>query len=183
MTQSRRYSGIAMLLHWLIAVAVIVNWRIAEASENAATEEAGREIMGNHFALGMTILLLTVLRIVWRLIHHPPPLSDGLAGWEKALAKVTHGLFYLLLIGLPLGGWFAMSSYGQGIDMWGMFTWPALPVAQNPDLGGEVFDIHAAGGTVMLALIGLHVLGVLKHMVIDKDGNLWRMLPFGQPKA
>lgn len=182
MTQSRRYSGVAMLLHWLIAVAVIANWRIAEAAEHAPTQDEAGAIMGNHFALGMTILVLTVLRIVWRLIHRPPPLSAKLAGWEVALAKVTHGLFYLLLIGLPLGGWFAMSSYGRGIDIWGIFEWPALPVAENPDLAGQVFDIHAAGGTAMLALIVLHILGVLKHMFIDKNGNLWRMLPVGQPR-
>ena len=139
--------------------------------------------MGNHFALGMVILVLTVLRLVWRFVHRPPPLSASLAGWEVALAKGTHGLFYLLLIGLPLGGWFAMSAYGQGIDIWGIFEWPALPVAENPDLAGQVFDIHAAGGTAMLVLLGLHILGMLKHMFIDKDGNLWRMLPFGQPKA
>ncbi len=183
MTQSRRYSGVAMLLHWLIAIAVIVNWRIAEAAEHAATQEDAGAIMGNHFALGMTILVLTVLRLVWRIIHRPPPLSDRLAGWEKALARVTHGLFYLLLIGLPLGGWFAMSAYGRSIDIWGIFQWPALPLAENPDLAEQVFEIHASGGTAMLALIGLHILGVLKHMFFDKDGNLWRMLPFRQPRA
>lgn len=183
MNQSRRYSRIAMLLHWLIAVAVIANWRIAEAAEHAPTQEEAGAIMANHFALGMTILVLTVLRIVWRLVNPPPPLAEHLAAWEKALARLTHTLFYLLLIGLPLGGWFAMSSYGRGIDIWGLFQWPALPVAENPALAAQVFDIHAAGGTAMLVLIALHVLGVVKHMVIDKDGNLWRMLPFGTPKG
>lgn len=183
MTASKRYSGVAMTLHWLIAVAVIVNWRLAEAAEHAATREEGGAIMANHFALGMTILVLSVLRVGWRLIHRPPPLADSLAAWEKMLARVTHGLFYVLLIGLPLGGWFAKSSYGQGVDIWGLFEWPALPVPVNPDLGEQVFEAHGAGGTVLLALIALHVIGAVKHMVIDKDGNLWRMLPFGTPKA
>lgn len=182
MTESRRYSGVAMTLHWLIAIAVIVNWRMAETAEQAATQEEAGAIMGNHFALGMTILVLTLLRLAWRLVHRPPPLSDRLASWEKALARIVHTLFYVLLVGMPLAGWFAMSSYGRGIDVWGVFEWPALPVAENPDLAGQVFDIHAASGTAMLVLIGLHVLGVLKHMFIDRSGNLWRMLPVGQPR-
>lgn len=171
-----------MALHWLIAVAVIVNWRLAEASEQAATREEAGAIMDNHFALGMTILVLTLLRLGWRLAHRPPPLSDTLASWEKALARVVHVLFYVLLIGMPLAAWFAMSSYGRGIDIWGVFEWPALPVSVNEDLGEQVFDIHAASGTAMLVLIALHVLGVLKHMFIDRNGNLWRMLPVGQPR-
>lgn len=182
MQEAKRYSGVAMLLHWLIAVAVIVNWRIAEAAENLPREEASA-IMSNHFALGMTILILTVLRLAWRLVHRPPPLADTLAGWEKILARVTHTVFYVLLIGLPLGGWFAGSSFGSSIDMWGAFTIPALPVPENPELGKSVFELHATGGKAMLILIGLHILGALKHMFIDKDGNLWRMLPFGTPRA
>lgn len=182
MEQGRRYSGVAMLLHWLIAVAVIVNWRIAEAAEHAS--RAAREaIMGNHMALGITILVLTVVRLAWRLTHRPPPLADTLAPWEKVVARVTHVMFYVLLIGLPLGGWFATSSYGSSVSIWGLFDWPRLPVPVNPDLAGAVFDAHAAGGTVLLVLIALHVAGALKHTVIDRDGNLWRMLPFGTPKA
>ena len=178
----RRYSMGAIVLHWLIAIAVIVNWRIAEAAEHAPEAEAGA-IMSNHFALGITILVLTVLRLAWRLVKKPPPLASHLAPWEKALARVTHTAFYVLLIGLPLGGWFAMSSFGRGVPIWGLFDLPALPVPNDPATGEAVFEAHAAGGTIMLVLIALHILGSLKHMFVDKDGNLWRMLPFGTPKA
>lgn len=177
-----RYSAIAMILHWAIAISVIVNWRIAEAAEHASKEES-QAIMSNHMALGMIILVLTVLRIGWRLINPPPPLSSHLKAWEVALAKVTHSLFYILLISLPLLGWIAMSSYGQGISIFGMFEWPALPLAQDQDAAGTVFDIHATLGTAMLVLIGLHLLGVIKHTFLDRDGNLFRMLPFGRVKS
>jgi len=176
-----RYSVVAMLLHWAIAIAVIVNWRIAESAENLPDAERGA-VMANHFALGMTILVLTLARLVWRLIHKPPPLNPALKAWEAKAAKVMHVTFYVLLIGLPLMGWIGLSGYGFPIDMYGL-TWPVLPVGFGEDTGHEVLEVHATLGTVMLVLIALHILGALKHTFIDKDGNLWRMLPFGTPKG
>jgi cytochrome b561 len=180
--QSIRYSTGAIVLHWVIAIAVIVNWRIAETAEHLPLPERG-EVMGHHMALGMTILLLTLLRLVWRLTHRPPPLRPTLKSWERILARIVHTLFYVLLIGLPLGGWLAISFYGAGVDIWGLFTVPGLPVPADEHLGHEIFDAHAFGGTVLLALVVLHVLGALKHHFFDKDGELYRMLPFGTPKA
>ena len=178
---AKRYSLGAIILHWLIAVAVIVNWRIAESAEHLPEAERGA-VMVNHFALGMAILLLTVARIGWRLTHQPPPLNPALKPWEAKLAKVIHVVFYVLLIGLPLMGWIGLSGYGFPIDMYGL-TWPVLPVGFGEDTGHEVLEVHATMGSLMVLLIGLHILGSIKHMVIDKDGNLWRMLPFGTPKG
>jgi len=70
---------------------------------------------------------------------------------------------------------------GRPLDFFGLFTIPGLPLGTNKDLGGQIFDLHATGGTILLVLIGLHVLGAIKHLVIDRDGELFRMLPFGRP--
>lgn len=178
MTQGAKYSKVAMLLHWLIAIAVIANWQIAERAHDLPQEARG-EVMSYHFSLGMTILLLTLLRVIWRLMHRPPALSASLQPWERILAKTTHTLFYILLIGLPLGGWIAMSGYGSGVPFWGLFEFPALPLGLDEGTGHEIFELHATAGTVLIYLAGLHVLGALKHTFVDKDGNLFRMLPFG----
>lgn len=177
-----RYSGLAMLLHWAIAALVIANWRIAESAEHAPEDQA-REIMGNHFSVGVTILVLILLRLVWRIAHRPPPLAAYLTGWERALAKTTHTLFYILLIAMPLAGWVAMSSMGYGVSVWGLFELPPLPVSPSQERAEMIFNTHATAGMVLLGLIVVHVLGTLKHTLIDKDGNLFRMLPFGTPKA
>ena len=182
MPTTNRYSGLAMLLHWAIAALVIVNWRIAESAEHAP-EAAAREIMSNHFSVGVTILVLILLRLAWRIVHRPPPLAAHLAGWERALAKITHTVFYILLIVMPLAGWVAMSSMGYGVSVWGLFELPPLPVPQSQERAEMIFDTHATAGTILLGLIVIHVLGTLKHTLIDKDGNLFRMLPFGMPKA
>ena len=173
-----RYSIGAMIFHWLIAILVIVNWRIAESAEHLEGAEKGA-VFANHKALGILILALTLGRIAWRFTHPLPRLPDNYAAWERVLARTTHVLFYVLLIGLPIGGWLANSLTGRTIDFFGMFTIPALPVGENKDLGGAIFDAHKTAGTIMIYLIGLHILGALKHTFIDKDLGLFRMLPFG----
>jgi cytochrome b561 len=180
--QGARYSGVAMLLHWLLAIGVIVNWRLAEGAHEGP-REAGASLMATHKAIGMTILLLTVLRIVWRLVHRPPPLALTLHKWERILAHTVHSLFYVLLIALPLLGWIGSSAFGKPVDWFGLFQIPALPLAKDAAGGETVFDIHHTLGSVMVWLMFLHIAGALKHTVWDKDGNLFRMLPFGRPKA
>lgn len=178
----RRYSKGAMIFHWIIAVAVIWNWRIAEAAEHAAPADKGA-IFADHKALGILILLLTVGRLLWRWTHPVPPLSNTLAKWEKMLARFVHIIFYILLIALPVGGWLANSLAGRDIDMFGLFMIPPLPIGENGALGGTIFDIHATAGQVFIYLIGLHILGALKHTFFDKSGGIFRMLPFGKVPA
>ena len=180
--QGRRYSGVAMLLHWVIAALVIMNWQIAERAEDFDGPLRG-EIMNYHKAWGITILALTLIRLAWRLAHPVVVRTPNLKAWERWLAKTVHITFYVLLIGLPLGGWLANSYGGRVVDYFGLFTIPALPVGTDKDLAGEIFDVHETGAKFMLLLIVLHVAGALKHTIIDRDGTLWRMLPFGTPKA
>lgn len=177
-----RYSGVAMALHWLVAAAVIANWRIAETAEHAGSAEARSQIMGNHFALGVLIFIAVILRFAWRKSKGVPPPQSGHADWERALAKLVHYLFYALLLVMPLAGWLAMSKYGSPISLWGIVEIPPLPVASDPEGAKAIFEQHATAGTVLLGLIAVHILGMLKHTLIDRDGNLFRMLPFGTPR-
>jgi cytochrome b561 len=152
---TRKYSGLAMALHWLVALAVIVSWLITQWADTAATREARLEIMGNHFALGVLIWLAVLLRFVHRL-RTPPP----------------------LLLTMPLVGWFAMSKYGSSINVFGMVEIPPLPLEPDPETAAAVFERHALAGKVLLVAIALHILASLKHTIIDGDGNIFRMLPF-----
>ncbi len=175
-TAQARYSTWAIALHWLIAILVIVNWRLAEAFEEAADADKLFWI-NQHKTLGITILLLSVLRLVWRMAHTPPALPDQMAGWEKLLARSIHTIFYIMLIGLPFGGWLASSYSGYPIRFWGLFDWPLLPVLENKDMGHKLAEAHGAGGEVLLILIALHIVGALKHQFIDKLPSFSRMWP------
>lgn len=182
-TAKTKYSGLAMALHWLIAVLVIVTWQATVAAEAAPNREARSEIMGNHFALGVVIFSFVAIRLIWRLMNPPPAPVAGHAGWERTLSKVTHYAMYTLLLVMPLAGWFAMSSFDSAISVWGLFEVPKLPVPVNEALGEQIFEVHAVAGITLLVLIAVHVLATLKHTLIDKDGTIFRMLPFGTVKG
>jgi cytochrome b561 len=172
-----KYSGVAMALHWLVGILVIVSWQITVAAEAAPDREARGEIMGNHFALGVVIFVLVAARFMWRRFNPPPPPLASHANWERALAKITHLAIYTFLLVMPIAGWIAMSSFGSGISVWGLFEVPPLPVPANEALGEQIFEIHSVAGITLLVLIAVHVLAVLKHAVVDRDDTLMRMLP------
>lgn len=175
----RRYTGVAMAFHWIIAILVIVNWRIAETADQLDGPAAG-VVWNYHKAWGITILALTLGRIAWKLAHPGPPFPAHYKPWEKALARTVHFTFYVLLLALPLAGWLANSLSERTIDFFGLFTIPALPVGADKALSGAIFDAHATTGKALLVLVGLHILGVVKHLAIDRDGELFRMLPVGR---
>ncbi|RYD46229.1 MAG: cytochrome b, partial [Sphingomonadales bacterium] len=153
----RRYSGVAMAFHWAIAILVIMNWQIAERAGDFQGPMRG-EIMGYHKAWGMTILALSLGRLAWRLTHKPPPMPGHYKPWERMLAKTVHVVFYALIIGLPLGAWYASSLAGRPVDFFGLFTIPNLPVGQNKGLAGQIFELHGTGGMILIYLAGLATL-------------------------
>lgn len=179
---TKRYSIGAMILHWAVAIAVIWDWRLAEAAEHAPREQHFA-VLQPHSALGMLILVLTLARLLWRLTHKPPPFSSDLAAWERWLAGTVHVVFYVLLVGLPLMAWIGTSMWNEPTDFFGLFTIPNLPFGADRGLGHDLQELHGTLGEAMLYLIVLHVIGALKHQFWDKDGNLYRMLPFGNPKS
>lgn len=178
-TSAARYTRGAIVLHWLIAVLIILNVAAAWISEGMS--KADRAIvMGNHKAIGITVLMLTVLRIVWRLTHRPPPLLESLKAWEAALSRVVHAGFYFLMLAIPLTGWAMSSAFskGAGVSLFGLVTVPALPVGYDKPTAGLFAELHELLAFGMIALIVLHVAGALKHQLIDQDGTLRRMIPW-----
>lgn len=187
MTQAR-YSTLSIILHWLIAGLLV--WAVALAWQAEDLKGMAKAVpLGLHKPLGITIMLLTFVRIALRFITPTPPMGDHLKPWEVKLAKSVYGLFYLLLLVLPLTGW-AMVSASKliavfPIDMFGLFHWPAigpltqLPADQMKDTHELLEGIHKLTAKVVIyGLIPLHVLGALKHQFLDKDNELAKMIPF-----
>lgn len=177
-TRTDRYSRGAIAFHWAIALLIIANFILAWTAEDLPKAEAMVR-MGTHKAVGITVLLLSIGRILWRLTHRPPPLRSSLAPWERALAKVTHTAFYLLMIAIPVAGWglHSAASGGKPVSIFGLFGFPALPVSADKATAGLFGELHEVMATAMLVLLALHVAGALKHQFLDKDGTLGRMLP------
>ncbi len=174
-----RYSRGAIILHWLIALLIIGNFIGAWTSEDLPRDQR-MVMMGYHKATGIIILLLTLVRIGWRLINLPPALSSSLKSWEAMLARVTHTLFYVLMLAVPLAGLGLHSAFGQGkpVSIFGLFDFPALPVGTDKPTIGLFHELHEVTATAMLVLFVLHVAAALKHQFVDRNGTLARMIPF-----
>ncbi len=174
-----RYSRGAMAFHWVITLLIVSNFVLVWIAEDKPEAEEAR-LVGLHMATGVTILALTVLRIVWRFVNPPPPFADTLKAWEIALAKVVHGLFYFLMLAIPLAGWGMVSSFTKGgpISYFGLFDVPALPVGWDKATTDVFHESHEVLATLMLVLIAVHVAGALKHQFFDRDGSMARMAPW-----
>jgi cytochrome b561 len=181
--ESARYTRVAIVLHWLIALLLMLQilggWYVSDNLEGAEKFAA----IQIHKSTGLTILMLSLARLAWRLAHRPPPLPAGMPPWQKLAAHGVHVGLYALMIGIPLSGWVMISStpYVVKTQWWGLFEWPGLPLrgleatkAINEGAGAA----HSALVWAMVALWALHVAAALKHQFADKDGLLARMIPF-----
>jgi len=171
-----RYSNVSLAFHWGIAL-LVVSQIVLIMLHDATEGPMSREYVQIHKSVGLTLLVLTLARIGWRFANPAIPLPAGTPGWQRIVARTTHVLFYVLLIGLPLGGWAASSAGGRDIEWFGLFTWPALPLPLDRDLAGSFIDAHEAGVKVLYVLMILHIGAALKHHFIDRDNVLHRMIP------
>jgi cytochrome b561 len=99
-----KYSKTAIALHWVIAILVVTNVTLASMSEDLP-RAAKAAYMNPHKAIGVSILLLSLFRLFWRLGHKPPTMPDAITGWQAKLGKTVHALFYFLILAVPLSGW------------------------------------------------------------------------------
>ncbi len=172
---AQRYNCGARLLHWAIALLIITNILIGIAH---AYINKDWPVIPLHKSIGLTVLALTMLRIVWRLTHRPPPLPEPMPGWEKGAAHGLHAVFYALMLTLPLTGWI-MSSAGQYPLRWfNLFAVPKFAVTKGCVLVEASRGSHGVLGLVFGVLIVLHVAAALRHHFVLKDGVLGRMTGF-----
>lgn len=189
-SQGERYTKVAIILHWVIALMII---GLIAAGILMTKLEPYSSLQVNmyqiHKSFGITVLLLSLVRLIWRLTHKPPALPDHMPGWEKLAARFTHVAFYLVMIGMPLLGWAMVSVSPLNIPTKLFFTvpWPHLPILpgiENKKEVEEVFKfLHANIGKATIVLILLHVGAALKHHFKEKDIVLTRMLPWIKPRS
>ena len=173
-----RYSTVSVILHWLIALMILSQVLLITAHEATEGQAISGQFVQIHKAAGLTVLILTLARIGWRLANPAPPMPGTMKGWEKLLARGIHILFYVALIAMPLTGWLASSASGRDISWFGLFNWPLLPIEGGRPVSRQLMDVHELVMKGMYALVALHVLAALKHQFIDRDNVLHRMIPW-----
>jgi cytochrome b561 len=174
---SHRYTALAQTLHWIIAALIATQFTLGWMQDDLPLGMHKLALLARHKSFGMTVLMLAVFRLVWRLFNPAPPLPDGMSRIERFLARSTHIAFYVLLFAMPLSGWLMSSAKNYSVSWFGLFTWPNL-IGPNDGSFDVLKGTHYWLSNVLFAIVILHVLAALKHHFWNKDDVLKRMLPF-----
>lgn len=181
-----RYGTVAMTLHWIIAALIITNLYLGLSFDDYPRGSHTLFVLVQlHKSIGLTVLMLSVLRLIWRLVNPVPPLPADMNPALRALARGTHYLLYFLIVAIPLSGWLFVSANLRGLPTmyFGLFRWPyfwflsGLPHAAKQVWSHNLFAVHTYLAWSAIVLVVIHVCGALYHQFFRRDEILKRMLP------
>lgn len=177
---SGRFSTVAILLHWVLAVAIIVAFGVGLYVADLPLSPTSIKLFNWHKWAGISILALSGIRLLWRLTHRPPALpatiAQAMPSWQRWAYHATHGLMYVLFFVVPLVGWAYSSAHGYPIVWFGVLPLPDF-VPVDKDLAEAIKPWHELSADVLMVLVAVHVAAALKHHWIDRDGLIDRMRP------
>jgi cytochrome b561 len=170
-----KYDPIAASFHWLTAALVLTVIVLGIGGEGVGGLFGmnGLETIFLHKSLGMTVFGVTVLRLLWRLTHKPPPLPETTPAWQRRAASLAHNSFYGFLLVLPVLGYLLSSGSPFPLEWFGMGP---LPKADVPKSVSETADVlHVVGGLILTVLLALHIAAALWHQFVQRDRLIARM--------
>ena len=170
-----RYSGSAIALHWLTAALIVANLALGLSMVPLPISPRKLQWYIWHKWIGITVFLLTCMRLSWRQFH-PPPEQVAMPEWQRRAAVAVHGVFYALLLVIPISGWLYSSSTGVQVVYLGLIPLPDL-VPNDKALAAVLKAIHVTLNFILFALVCVHAAAALKHHFVDRDPVLTRMLP------
>ncbi len=173
---AQRWGLISVTIHWLTAVAVIsmfalglwmVDLNLYDRWYNTAPDI--------HKSIGITLLIVTLGRVAWRLTYVTPEPLENHSAFERKAARLAHVLLYVLLFSMMLSGYLISTADGHPIDVFGLFSVPATlhGIDRQADIAG---DVHLVLAIILMSLVSVHALAAIKHHVVDRDRTLIRML-------
>lgn len=177
MTANLRYTGVAIALHWLMAILIVATFLLGLTMvDMPGITPAKLKYFNWHKWMGVTVLALAALRLLWRLTHKAPPLPPGMPVWQRIAAESTHVALYALMFAVPLSGYFYSLASGYKVVYLGLYPLPVL-IDPNPALKPFFKTLHYVLNIGMAAVVAGHIAAALKHHYIDRDDILKRMLP------
>jgi cytochrome b561 len=177
-----RYTAVAAALHWMIAFFILFNL-ITGSFMESLERPLKAVVVPLHASSGLTVLGLSVLRVIWRLTHTPPALDAALSSAERRAAHTVHCLLYFLMLAMPLTGWSIQSASARLAQNYYFFVVPVPkigPIAERPPddkatLHKKFVLLHESGAWIMVVLLAAHVAGALKHQFVDRRPQFARM--------
>jgi len=176
-----RYGALTVGIHWFMLLQLAAVYACAELRGIFPRgSDAAQSMKTWHYMLGLSVLLVVLLRVVARLMSSAPAIAPAPPKWQLQLATVLQAALYVLMFCLPLAGWLLLSARGTPIPFFGLEL-PAL-VAKDKPTADFIKEVHEAGGTIGYFLVGAHAAAALFHHYFVRDNTLRRMLP-GRAKS
>ena len=171
-----RYTGVAIALHWVLALGLLGVFCVGVYMADLKLSPTRIRLYNWHKWAGISILVLSAVRLAWRLGHRPPPEPSTLASWQKLAAAGLHGLLYLMFFLVPIAGWAFSSAAGFPVVWFGKIPLPDL-VGVDKELAHTLGGVHAVLAFSLAGMVALHVGAALQHRFLLRDTVLQRMLP------
>jgi len=175
MTDRLQYGSTAKVFHWLIVALLLVQYPIGWLMPDIHRGQTPGAGMTFHISFGITILILILLRFVWRLTHPVAP-ESSLPRWQRLSSEVVHWMLYVFVLATTVSGWLFASFRGWSVSFFYLFPMPMLS-SENAATGKAIDGLHQAAEWALLVLIGVHVAAALAHIFVYRNRVMQRMLP------
>jgi cytochrome b561 len=179
--KAARYTPVAIGLHWLLALLILGALGLGLYMTGLPFSPQRVRFYSWHKWTGIAILLLSAVRLLWRLGHPPPGVPDfvlaAMPRWQRTGRTISHRLMYLLFFAVPLLGWAQSSALGVPVVWFGVLPLPDFVPVDRALAEQWLQPLHRAGAYLLAAVSVLHVAAVVKHQWIARDGLLRRMWP------
>lgn len=172
----KRYTSTAIALHWLMAIMIFGMLALGFYMQDLPLSPEKLKLYSWHKWAGVTVFLLVLLRLAWRLTHRPPALPASMPKLLQFAAHAGHLVLYALMLVIPLSGWLMSSAKGFQTVWFGVLPIPDL-LDKNKELGDLLQTVHMSLNLLFAVVIAGHIGAALKHHLIDKDDILTRILP------
>lgn len=175
------WGALLRAFHWLVAILIVVQAVIGLTMVGMDLSPAKVRVFALHKSIGMTILALVLLRIAWRLTERRPADPPTMPRWQRRAAHALHLVLYVLILAIPLSGWWFNSASNAPLVWFGWFDIPSLTGGLDPVWKPRALLLHQSLFWLLVALLVLHVGAALWHHFRQRDEVLLRMLR-GAPK-
>jgi cytochrome b561 len=165
---------VAQAFHWATAVLVVIAYIVGEGGPGIFSEE-NRATLTLHQTAGTLVLVLLVLRLIWRIFDGRPESAPS-ARWMVVLSRLVHIVLFVLLAGLPISGIAGTFNSGQPLNILGLGAF-GPPGGGSTEVGRQILEVHELTGNLIIYIAGLHAVAALFHHFMLKDRTLLAMLP------
>ena len=176
MSESTHYTSTAKTLHWLISLMIFCLLLLGFYMSDLPLSPDKLKFYSWHKWAGVSVFLLVIVRLAWRITHTPPAMPEQMPQLQKVAATIFHFALYALMFLIPLSGWLMSSAKGFQTVWFGVLPIPDL-LPKDKVIGDALKEVHQALNLLLIGIIIVHVLAALKHHFIDKDDVLKKMHP------